>query len=583
MKIIDKIRRYREEGKPFFSFEYFPPKTDAGLHNLYARLDRMAVLEPAFIDITWGAGGTTQGTTLEIAKNAQTYFGLDVMMHLTCTNMSKNSLLEVLNTCKKSGIKNILALRGDPPSQHGDWKAIDGGLSYASELVTFIRENFGDFFSIGVAAYPEAHLESENLDQDIKFLKEKQNCGADFAVTQLFYDLNLYQSFLKKASEAGITLPIIPGILPIQNYQRFIKFTSSLGVKVPEDILNDLKAIQSDDSKIQEYGINLGTKMSRQLVEMGAEGLHFYTLNLESSVTSILEKLGYTEDSRTRRSLPWRKSLQDDRQDEEVRPIFWANRPKSYLARTTSWDDYPNGRWGDTRSPTFGALDEYYLMRRGLSSKTIQEKRLKMWGTPQTTDDISQVFAKYCQGKINELPWCDEPVLAETGLISEKLVKLNRSGFWTINSQPKANAVDSCDPELGWGGEGGYVFQKEYVEFFTTKDQLHTLMDKIKNFPQITYQAVAASGNFMSNADSINAVTWGVFPGKEIIQPTIVDPESFLIWKDEAFGLWNTEWATLYKPDSDSHKLLNMIKENYYLVNLVDNNFVDGDLFAIFE
>jgi methylenetetrahydrofolate reductase (NADPH) len=583
MKIIDKIRGYKEAGKPFYSFEYFPPKTDAGLHNLYARLDRMSALEPAFIDITWGAGGSTKDRTFEFAKNAQTYFGLDVMMHLTCTNMKKIELAEVLQKCLEAGITNIMALRGDPASDDGDWKETEGGLNHATELVTFIKKNFHDAFCIGVAAYPEAHLESKSVEEDIKYLKEKQDCGADFAVTQLFYNIDEYKKFLALCDEAGITFPIVPGLLPIQNYQRFNRFSSSLGIDVPKKIGRELFAIQTDDAKVQAYGIELGTDMCKQLIEIGVPGIHFYTLNLESSVTEILEKLGFSKESRERRSLPWRKSVSEERQEEDVRPIFWSNRPKSYLARTTSWDDFPNGRWGDARSPTYGALEEYYRMRRGITSDKIMDKRREMWGSPKTDADIGKVFARYCSGQINELPWCDSPVQAETGKISQALLDLNMAGYWTINSQPQVNAASSSDPDIGWGGSGGYVFQKEYVEFFTSQEKFFELLKKMKDHPSITYQAVDKEGNIMSNTETVNAVTWGVFPGREVIQPTVVDPMSFMIWKDEAFDLWSSEWKTLYKNDTESAKLLDNIQESYYLVNLVENDFVNGDLFSLFS
>jgi methylenetetrahydrofolate reductase (NADPH) len=583
MFIIDKINGYKKEGKPFYSFEYFPPRTDAGLHNLYSRIDRMSGLEPAFIDITWGAGGTTKGTTLEIAKNAQNFFGLDVLMHLTCTNMAREEIRNVLTECKEHGIQNILALRGDPPSGEQEWTECDSGLTNSVELVKFIRDEFGDAFCIAVAAYPEGHPESSDKSYDLLRLKEKFDAGADLAITQLFYDLDEYADFIKKANELGIKQPIIPGILPIQNYSRFIRFTESLNTKVPEKILSNLKNVQSDDDQVQEYGVQVGVELSKALIEMGVPGLHFYTLNLETMVGRILEELGMLENCRNRRALPWRRSTRDDRQEEDVRPIYWSNRPKSYLSRTHSWDDYPNGRWGDSQSPTFGALEEYYRMRRGIKSAAIQEKRRKMWGEPQKPQDVASVFAEFCQGKITELPWCDTPIQAETGRISNEIVAMNQSGYWTINSQPAVNGAPSSDPDVGWGGPGGLVFQKAYAEFFTSPENFALLMEKIKDHPSMSYQAIRLGDELQTNANSVNALTWGVFPGKEVIQPTIADPESFMIWKDEAFELWRHEWQILYKEGTPSFQLLEEIRNSYYLVNIVENDFIHGDIFSLFR
>jgi methylenetetrahydrofolate reductase (NADPH) len=582
MKIIEKIKDYQRLGKPFFSFEYFPPKTESGLHNLYARLDRMAGLEPCFIDITWGAGGSTSDTTLQLSQDAQTFFGLDVMMHITCAGMTEEKLRFALDRARDCGIRNIMALRGDTPRQESEEGA--SFLSSSVGLIRWIKSNYGDSFGIGVGGYPEGHPEAKSKRDCVNFLKQKVDAGADFIVTQLFFDLDEYRDFLLLCAEAGITCPIIPGILPIISYDRFQKFTEFTGIKVPNQIKKALEPIKSDDEKVRAFGVDLCASMCRELFEIGAPGLHFYTLNLESSVTEILQEINLLDDCRSRRSMPWRASTVESRRGEEVRPIFWSNRPKSYLARTMSWDDFPNGRWGDNFSPTFGSLNDYYIFRRTLDP-TVRQNRLKILGSPTSEVDVSNVFVKFCQGEINWLPWCEMPIQIETGRIVEQIVKINRDGYLTINSQPQINGAASDAPDVGWGGPGGLVYQKAYVEFFTSREKLEQLRQKAAKFPSISFHAINRRGEAYSTQDenAVTAVTWGVFPGREIIQPTVVDARSFRIWKDEAFGLWLEEWRSLYAKQSDQWKLLTWIHDNYFLVNIVENDFVNGNIYKFFD
>lgn len=585
MKIIDKIQQYRAAGRPFYSFEFFPPKTDSGVNNLYSRLDRMAAMEPAFIDVTWGAGGTSTEKSLAISQTAQQYFGLDVMMHLTCTNMRREELYNILKRADAAGLRNILALRGDPPLGKHEWEQVEGGFRYASDLTRFIREEFGDRFGICVGAYPEGHLEASSRADDIQYLKQKVDAGADFIITQLFYDMDEYFGFLDRVRDAGITCPIIPGILPIHNYQRFLRFTDVCQIKVPDSVREALEPIKNDDAAVLAYGIELCAEMCKKLLDNGSPGLHFYTLNLESSAKGVLEKLGLSEDCRTRRAFPWRPSTDIERRGEDVRPIFWSNRPKSYLTRTQQWDDFPNGRWGDSRSPTFGALNDYYMLRRGIGLAANESELRQAYGTPETLADVGKVFANFCKGEINRLPWCELPVQAETTRITQPLVDINEKGFWSINSQPQVNATASDDPDVGWGGRGGYIFQKAYIEFFVSPALWAQLQQRLKNFPSITYHAVNLAGerDYSSGGNGVNAVTWGVFPGKEIVQPTVVDTESFLIWREEAFDLWLTDWRSLYPEGTPSYELLTEIHQSFYLVNLVENDFVGGNVFAVFE
>ena len=581
MKISEKIANFKAQGKTFYSFEFFPPKTDFGLDNLYSRIDRMASLQPAYIDITWGAGGSTSNKTLEMCKTIQKYFGLEVMMHLTCTNMQVSSIKKVLIEAEKNDLFNILALRGDPPEGSSSWEQHEDGFRHGIDLVRYIRKEFGDHFFLGVGGYPDGHQEQSDLDADISFLKEKVEAGADIVVTQLFYDVDKFLFFRDKCIKAGIKVPIIPGIMPIHNYARFLKFTQFCQVSVPDSVTEQLELIKYDDSSVINYGIDQASGMCQKLIKNGVPGLHFYTLNLENSVSAILKSLGLVSSQGIIKELPWRQSTSDDRKtSEDVRPIYWSNRPVSYLTRTEIWDDFPNGRWGNIESPTFGELNQYHAIRAGSRSDKIKAKRKKIWGEPKSIKDITDVFVSFCKGKINSLPWCEIPLAQESKQISDDLLNLNEMEYFTINSQPKINGLPSEDAEAGWGGPGGRIYQKAYLEFFTSKDKLDRLLKSIGSKENISYEAININGDLITNLpeNNVMAVTWGVFPNKEIIQPTIVDMRSFLIWKDEAFSLWMDDWASIYEAKSESYKLIKEIYDTYYLVNIVDNDYVDGDL-----
>jgi methylenetetrahydrofolate reductase (NADPH) len=325
--------------------------------------------------------------------------------------------------------------------------------------------------------------------------------------------------------------------------------------------------------------------MCEKLSELSIPGYHFYTLNLQSSVMLILEGLDATNRLAADRQLPWRPSTFPTRREEDVRPIFWSNRPKSYLARTMDWDEFPNGRWGDRRSPAFGTLHDYYLLRRGIGLEEKDQKLLEAYGKPESLEDIYEVFAKYCAGKLDSFPWVDGEIQAETERISTELVALNRAGFLTINSQPQVSGAPSNDPEVGWGSANGIVYQKAYLELFLADDKLRAFLDHVDDFPTLTYQAVNVEGTTHSNLrpDAVSAVTWGIFPGEEIIQPTVVDAETFHVWKDEAFEIWREEWAALYAEKSVARELIEAIHDSYWLLNLVENDYINGDIFSIFR
>ncbi|KAF1896307.1 hypothetical protein Lal_00018590 [Lupinus albus] len=612
MKVIEKIRAASSDpDRVVFSFEFFPPKTEDGVDNLFERMDRMVSHNPSFCDITWGAGGTTADLTLEISNKMQNMICVETMMHLTCTNMPVDKIDHALQTIKSNGIQNVLALRGDPPHGQDKFVQAEGGFACARDLVKHIREKYGDYFGITVAGYPEAHPDviasdglapPEGYQNDLAYLKSKVDAGADLIVTQLFYDTDIFLKFVNDCRQIGITCPIVPGIMPINNYKGFIRMTGFCKTKVPADIMAALEPIKDNEEAVKAYGIHQGTEMCRKILSHGIKNLHLYTLNMEKSALGILmvvssiscscdiNNLGLIEESKIYRSLPWRRPTNVFRIREDVRPIFWyitfaiamANRPKSYISRTIGWDQYPHGRWGDSDSPSYGALTDYQFMRPRARDKKLVEE----WAIPlKSIEDIYERFKLYCLGKLRSSPWSElDGLQPETKVINEQLEKLNTKGFLTINSQPAVNGEKSDSPTVGWGGPGGYVYQKAYVEFFCSKEKLDALVIKSKDRSSLTYMAVNKEGSWKSNVGptEVNAVTWGVFPTKEIIQPTIVDPVSFKVWKDEAFEIWSRGWAALYPEGDISRKLVEEVGGSYFLVSLVENDYVNGDLFGVF-
>ncbi|CAA0839299.1 Methylenetetrahydrofolate reductase 2 [Striga hermonthica] len=535
MKVIDKIRE-ASAGNAVFSFEFFPPKTEDGVDNLFERMDRMAACGPTFCDITWGAGGTTADLTLEIANRMQNMVCVETMMHLTCTNMPIDKIDHALATIKSNGIQNVLALRGDPPHGQDKFVQVDGGFGCALDLVKHIRAKYGDYFGITVAGYPEGHpdviqdgvVPPEAYQNELAYLKQKVDAGAEVIVTQLFYDTDIFLRFVNDCRQIGITCPIVPGIMPINNYKGFLRMIGFCKTKIPPEIMAALEPIKDNEEAIRAYGIHLGTEMCKKILASGIRTLHLYTLNMEKSALAILMNLGLIEESKISRPLPWRRPANVFRVKENVRPIFWANRPKSYISRTIGWDQFPTGRWGDYQNPSFGALSDYQFIRPRARDKKIGEE----WATPlKNVEDISEKFMKFCLGKLRSNPWSElDGLQPETKIINEQLADINLKGFLTINSQPAVNGLKSDSPSFGWGGPGGYVYQKAYLEFFCSLESLNTLVEKCTAFPFLTYMAVNRQGNLISNMKNldVNAVTWGVFPAKEIIQPTVVDPASFM-------------------------------------------------------
>ncbi len=273
------------------SFEFYPPKTEKGRERLHQTIRSLGVFNPDFFSVTFGAGGSTRDRTREAVLAIQQQSTFDAAPHLSCIGSTREEALELLQCYKSSGIKRIVALRGDRPSG----MMYLGEFHHASELVAFIREQTGDHFHIEVAAYPEMHPESKNAAEDLDNFKRKVNAGADSAITQYFYNADAYLDFVDRCGSVGIDIPIFPGIMPITNYERLARFSSICGAELPRWLHNRLQDFGDDIDSIKAFGVDFISQLCEFLLAQEAPGIHFYTLNQASASTEILKKIGFTQ------------------------------------------------------------------------------------------------------------------------------------------------------------------------------------------------------------------------------------------------------------------------------------------------
>nr|POE87405.1 methylenetetrahydrofolate reductase 1 [Quercus suber] len=642
-KLTDKIAALPADAS-YFSLEFFPPKTQQGFANLHARLSRMAqALRPLFVNVTWGAGGSTSAKSLALAELTQRSLGLTTCLHLTCTNMSRKLVDEALEQAKVLGVRNILALRGDPPrsEEYRDESLPEASeddsnkdFTWAVDLVRYIRKQYGDYFCVGVAGYPEGHSDQshpddQSVDHDLPYLVEKTSAGADFIMTQLFYDVDAYKQYERRLREheSGVfkTIPIIPGLMPVQSYQILKRTTKLSHAAIPVDILKRLENVKGNDEAVKAEGIKILTEIVEKLKETpspGPRGYHFYTLNLEKVVTQIVERCdlipevqieleqavaeeesnGYVivengDLTRSRRHSSSKNSQPRNRvvisgkrasstssayeapDDEAGVPRDQINSRANTLAisegegtlgREATWDDFPNGRWGDARSPAYGEIDGY-----GVSLHVSIPEAKRLWGFPITADDIAASFRKHLNGEIDATPWSEDPLQSETLTIKNELQGLINKGWLTVASQPAVNGVRSTHHIFGWGPSNGFVFQKPFIEFFVPAKDWTRLRKFLEADDEFTYLAGNAKGEFVSSDEqAVNPVTWGTFTGKEIITPTIIEAVSFKAWLEEAFGIWR-EWQRVFPPRSESSRLLERARKDYWLVNIIHHGYVE--------
>jgi len=284
-----KISSLFRKGRPLFSFEFFPPKTDGDVDHLLSTVKGLKSLSPDFVSVTWGAGGGTRGKTLDISSALKNDLGVETMAHLTCSGAGKDEINGILADVQHRGLENILALRGDPAKGVTDFVPHPDGFRHANELVAHLRRQ-GDF-CLGVAGYPEKHPEAPTLDVDLDNLKRKADAGADFIVTQLFFSAEIFLRFRDRVLSRGIRLPLVAGIMPITNVGQVKRFTTLCGASVPSDLLVKLEQTPNDEESVVRLGINHALQQCRHLIREGVDGVHFYTLNRSHSTAEILRQL----------------------------------------------------------------------------------------------------------------------------------------------------------------------------------------------------------------------------------------------------------------------------------------------------
>lgn len=588
----------------------------------------MSKLGPAFINVTWGAGGSTAQKSLSLAATCQKDLGLTTCLHLTCTNMDQTILDAALKQAKQLGIRNILALRGDPPrGQEYGWTGASGEFQYAVDLVKYIRKHHGDWFCIGVAAYPEGHTETsaegpvQDPAKDMPFLLEKVKAGADFIITQFFYDAEAFirfENMMREYDPCLADIILVPGLMPINTYQQFMRASKLCNAAIPDNVRQQLNSIANDDEKVKSLGVRILCDLISTIrikTKNRVRGFHFYTLNLEKSVALTLEHSGLLQPAQSTeeeaiassdeedgvvadnlsRAARRKSSVVSNRaivehsnrrySEAEISPEEAGHESRENprkralaissgegdLGREATWDDFPNGRFGNSRSPAYGQIDGY-----GPSLHVEPSRALKIWGYPVEPKDITKLFVRHITNELDALPWSEEPLSGETALIQEQLLQLNEASLWTVASQPAGNSIKSEDKIFGWGPRGGKIFQKAFVEFFVSDEDWKKIKSKVEENEWVTYYEGNSSSEhgFSTNLEpgSSNAVTWAVFPNREIVQSTIIEEESFIAWRDEAFSVWK-EWQKLYHPGSATAKLLQHIYDTYHLVSITHHDY----------
>jgi methylenetetrahydrofolate reductase (NADPH) len=282
--------------RPCFSFEFFPPRDDAGVAQLLETMRLLRTLDPAFVSVTFGAGGSTRARTTDLVVRLREEVGIEAMAHFSCVGSTRDELREALQRMRESGISSVLALRGDAPRDQADWTPAPGGLSHATDLVTLLKDEFE--FAVGAACHPEKHPEAPDPATDMAYLRRKVEAGAEFLITQLFFDNASYFTFVQRAREAGIMVPIVPGIMPITNVEQIERFTKLCGAVIPTGLQAALERRRGNEAAVQDFGVAYATLQCAELLRKGAPGIHFYTLNRSTATASILRALRLHE--------PWR-------------------------------------------------------------------------------------------------------------------------------------------------------------------------------------------------------------------------------------------------------------------------------------
>ena len=284
-----RIDQLLHRGLPTISFEFFPPKTEEGFASLYRTIDDLHPLRPSYVSVTYGAGGSTRQKTVDLVSRIQNELKIRSMAHLTCVGHTAEEIGGILDQLWESGIRNVLSLRGDPPTGQSQFTATPGGFGFANELAGFIRNRHD--FCIGVAGYPEGHPQCLNRTRDLENLKQKLDAGGNFVITQLFFDNQDFYRFRDQARAMGIKNPIIAGIMPVLNVAQIKRFISMCGAKIPHPLLMKIESVESDPEAVYKIGVDYAIQQCKDLLKNQADGLHFYTLNKSKATVEIVKAL----------------------------------------------------------------------------------------------------------------------------------------------------------------------------------------------------------------------------------------------------------------------------------------------------
>lgn len=284
-----RIDRILGLGKPSVSFEFFPPKTEAGFASLFKTIDELHPIHPTYVSVTYGAGGSTREKTVQLVERIQRELKIRAMAHLTCVGHTADEIARILDDLWNGGIRNVLALRGDPPAGQSQFVATEGGFSNADQLAAFIKSRHD--FCVGVAGYPEGHPQCLNRTRDLEHLKRKVDNGGSFVITQLFFDNQDFYRFRDAAKAMGINVPIVAGIMPILNVAQIKRFISMCGTKIPHPLLLKLESLEQDADAVHAAGVDYAIQQCQQLLGNGVDGLHFYTLNKSKATVEICKAL----------------------------------------------------------------------------------------------------------------------------------------------------------------------------------------------------------------------------------------------------------------------------------------------------
>ncbi|MCH9033038.1 MAG: methylenetetrahydrofolate reductase [NAD(P)H] [Planctomycetes bacterium] len=284
-----RIRDLLDKKRPSLSFEYYPPKDDIGFWDLHRTIESLKPLDPTYVSVTYGAGGGTRRKTLDLVQRIKTDIGIESMAHLTCVEATREDLGRVVDSLKVAGIDNVLALRGDPPSGQSEFHVTERGFAHANQLIEFIRDR--SEMCIGAACYPETHPESAGLDVDLEHTKRKVDAGADFLITQLFFDNDHFLSLRERAEKIGIKVPIVAGIMPILSVKQVKRFTTMCGASLPKALRKKIEAVEDDTEAVRHIGTYHATQQCLALLEADVAGIHFYTLNRSAATRAIYQHI----------------------------------------------------------------------------------------------------------------------------------------------------------------------------------------------------------------------------------------------------------------------------------------------------